>query len=177
MPVAEPQPSTPLRLVALEIEAHVAGSGWDQPSRLYALVPTVDLVRREPALADQLAAQLEVQPDALTPIEQDGLSPDRPLEDLLAGITWPDTVAGCAAVVERLMLPPGAEDDLPHDDQELMAFVAGHPDRREVRLVAAVTRDGARHSAVRAREPQDAPLLEGPDLVPGLLDHLGRTLT
>jgi hypothetical protein len=54
--------------------------------------------------------------------------------------------------------------------------VADHPDRRDVRLVAAVTRDGARHSAVRAREPDDAPLLEGPDLVPGLLDTLSRTL-
>lgn len=175
MPVGEP--STPLRLVALEVEAHAARAGWDQPPRLYALVPTAELARREPALAPELAAQLETQPDAFTPVEQDGLATDRPLEDLLAEITWPDTVAGCAAVIERVMLPPDAEDDLPHDDEELMAFVAGHPDRREVRLVAAVTRDGARHSAVRAREPHDAPLLEGPDLVPGLLDHLSRTLT
>jgi hypothetical protein len=58
-----------------------------------------------------------------------------------------------------------------------MTFASAHPDRREVRLVAAVTRAGERHSAVRAREPDDAPLLEGPDLVPGLLDHLTRTLT
>ena len=180
MPVGEPQSSTPssttLRLVALEVEEHVAGAGWDQPPRLYALVRTAELVRREPALAEQLAAQIEDRPDALTPIEQDGLAPDRPLEDLLAEITWPDTVAGCAAVVERVMLPPDAEEHLPDDEGELMAFVADHPDRRDVRLVAAVTRDGARHSAVRAREPDDAPLLEGPDLVPGLLDHLGRTL-
>jgi hypothetical protein len=75
------------------------------------------------------------------------------------------------------MLPPEAEDDLPDDPDALVEAVAAHPDRREVRLVAAVTRDGSRHSAVRAREPEDAPLLEGPDLVPGLLDHLFRTLS
>ena len=176
MPV-DPLPSTPLRLVSLEVEAHVAADGWDQPPRLYALVPTADLVAREPGLVEQLSAQLETQPDGFTSIEQDGLPSDRPLEDALGGIEWPEAVAGCAVVLERVMLPPEAEAALPADEDELAAFVAGHPDRREVRLVGAVTRDGERHSAVRAREPDDAPLLEGPDLVPGLLDHLHRTLT
>jgi hypothetical protein len=175
MPV-EPLPSTPLRLVALEVEAHVAADGWDQPPRLYALVPTAELVEREPALGARLAGQLEAHPDGLTSIEQDGFATDRQLEEVLAEITWPDTVTGCAAVVERIMLPPAAEANLPDDADELMRYVAGHPERSEVRLVAAVTRDGSRHSAVRAREPDDAPLLEGPDLVPGLLDHLTRTL-
>lgn len=173
----EPRPSTPLRLVTLEVEAHVGADGWDQPPRLYALVPTADLVEREPALAESLSAQLEAQPDGFTSIEQDGLPPDRPLEEVLDGIEWPDAVAGCAVVVERVMLPPDAEEHLPADDDELAAFVATHPDRREVRLIGAVTRDGEGHSAVRARDPEDAPLLEGPDLVPGLLDHLRRTLT
>ena len=172
----EPLPSTPLRLVTLEVEAHVGADGWDQPARLYALVPTADLVEAEPSLAERLATQLENHPDGFTSIEQE-LPGDRQLEELLAGISWPDTVAGCAAVVERLMLPPEAEDDLPDDPDALLEAVAQHPDRREVRLVAAVTRDGSRHSAVRAREPEDAPLLEGPDLVPGLLDHLFRTLS
>ncbi|MDX6278826.1 MAG: hypothetical protein QOJ72_2954, partial [Nocardioidaceae bacterium] len=84
--------------------------------------------------------------------------------------------AGCAAVIERIMLPPEAEESLPDDPDDLLAVVAVHPDRREVRLVAAVTRDGRAHSAVRAREPRDAELLEGPDLVPGLIEHLRRTL-
>lgn len=175
MPV-DPLPSTPLRLVALEVEAHVAADGWDQPPRLYALVPTAELVEREPALGSRLAAQLEAHPDGFTSIEQDGFAIDRQLEEVLAEITWPDTVTGCAAVVERIMLPPEAEADLPDDADEMMRYAAGHPDRNEVRLVAAVTRDGSRHSAVRAREPHDAPLLEGPDLVPELLDHLTRTL-
>lgn len=177
MPVDDPLPSTPLRLVTLEVESHVAADGWDQPPRLYAIVPTAQLVEHEPALAASLSAQLELQPDGFTSIEQDGLPPDRPLEEVLAEIEWPDAVAGCIAVLERVMLPPEAEDALPDDPAELMAFVAEHPARREVRLVAAVTRAGERHSAVRAREPDDAPLLEGPDLVPGLLDHLTKTLT
>jgi hypothetical protein len=177
MPVGNPLPSTPLRLVTLEVESHVAADGWDQPPRLYAIVPTAQLVQREPALAEQLSAQLELQPDGFTSIEQDGLPPDRALEEVLAEIEWPDAVAGCVAVVERVMLPPEAEEALPDDPAELMTFASEHPDRREVRLVAAVTRAGERHSAVRAREPDDAPLLEGPDLVPGLLDHLTRTLT
>jgi hypothetical protein len=169
--------STPLRLVTLEVESHVAADGWDQAPRLYALVPTAEIVEREPSLAAGLAAQLEAQPDGLTSIEQDHLPADRPLEDVLGEIEWPDAVAGCAAVVERVMLPPEAEAELPDDPDELLSFVAEHPGRREVRLIAAVTRSGERHSAVRAREPEDAPLLEGADLVPGLLDLLTRTLT
>jgi hypothetical protein len=164
-------PDSPLRQAALEVESHVAAEGWDQPPRLFALVPTADLIAREPGLAEQLSDD----PASITPVEQE-LPGDRQLEDLLTEIVWPDAVAGCAAVVERIMLPPEAEASLPDDPDELLAAVATHPDRREVRLVAAVVRDGGAHSAVRAREPHDAELLEGPDLVPGLIEHLRRTL-
>jgi len=165
-------PDSPLRRATLEVESHVGALGWDQPPRLFALVPTAELAAREPALADQLSDD----PDGMTPVEQDGIPTDRSLEDVLIDITWPDTVAGCAAVIERIMLPPEAEDSLPDDPDELVAAAAAHPDRREVRLVAAVTRDGRAHSTVRAREPHNAELLEGPDLVPGLIEHLRRTL-
>jgi len=165
-------PDSPLRRATLEVESHVGAQGWDQPPRLFALVPTAELAAREPALADQLSDD----PDGMTPVEQDGIPTDRSLEDVLIDITWPDTVAGCAAVIERIMLPPEAEDSLPDDPDELVAAAAAHPDRREVRLVAAVTRDGRAHSTVRAREPHNAELLEGPDLVPGLIEHLRRTL-
>lgn len=177
MSADDPLPSTPLRLVTLEVESHVAKDGWDQSPRLYALVPTAHLVEVEPSLAERLSAHLDAQPDGLTSIEQDEIPVDRPIEDLLGGIEWPEAVAGCAVVVERVMLPPDVEEELPEDEDELMTFVSEHPDRREVRLVAAVSRDGERHSAVRARHPEDAPLLEGPDLVPGLLDLLTKTLT
>jgi len=164
-------PDSPLRQAALEVEAHVAAGGWDQPPRLFALVPTADVIAREPALASQLSGET----GSITPVEQE-LPSDRELEDLLTEIVWPDTVSGCAAVIERIMLPPEAEDSLPDDTDELLAAAAAHPDRREVRLVAAVVREGASHSAVRARVPHDAELLEGPDLVPGLIEHLRRTL-
>lgn len=174
---ADLQPTTPLRLAVLEIEAHVSTAGWDQPPRLYALVRTADLIEREPALAEQLGAALAAEPEGLTTIEQEALDPERPLEDLLMDIEWPDAVFGCAVALERLMLPPGAEADLPDDPTALLEAAAAHPDRQEVRLLAAVTRDGQRHCAVRARTPDGAPLLEGPDLVPGLTEALAHTLT
>src|SRR5215203_4419801 len=40
--------ATILDRVTLDIEQHAAASGWDQPPRLFALVETADLVRREP---------------------------------------------------------------------------------------------------------------------------------
>lgn len=169
-------PDSPLRQVALEIEAHVAESGWDQAPRLYALVPTADLLAQEPALAEQLGIDGTVPVGALTSIEQDSLPDDSNLEDALALMMWPGQVVGCAVVVERIMLPPEAEEELPDDIDELGAFAASHPARQEVRLVAAVTRDGAVHSAVRARTPEDSALLEGPDLVPGLIAQLQQTL-
>lgn len=165
-------PDSPLRRVALEVEAHVATEGWDQGPRLFALVRTADLIAREPALADQLSSD----PDSITPVEQE-LDASRELEDLLTEIEWPDAVIGCAAVIERIMLPPEAELGLPDDPEALLIVASTHPDRSEVRLVAAVTRDGRAHSTVRARQPAEAELLEGPDLVPGLVEHLRDTLT
>ena len=50
-------PDSPLRRAALEVEAHVAAEGWDQSPRLFALVPTADLIAHEPALADQLSSE------------------------------------------------------------------------------------------------------------------------
>lgn len=168
-------PSTALRLVALEVEQHVGSDGWDQAPRLFALAPTAELVRREPALAEALAVALRDQPDGLTPIEQDGVT--EPFEHALDTMGWPEFVVGCAAVIERVMLPAHIEQQVPDDAEELARFVAAHPERQEVRLVAAVTRDGQRHTMVRSRTRPDAQLLEGPDLVPGLVESLLGTLT
>lgn len=165
-------PDSPLRQAALEVEAYVGEQGWDQSPRLFALVRTADLIAAEPGLIEQLT----IVPDGITSIEQE-LPGGRELEDLLTEIQWPDSVHGCAAVIERIMLPPEAEESLPDDPDALVEAAAAHPDRQEVRLVAAVMRDGQSHSAVRAREPDDAALLEGPDLVPGLIEHLRSTLT
>lgn len=159
-----------IRQAALEIERHVADGGWDQGPRLFALVPTADLIANQPELADQLG-----DPDSYTPIEQE-LPPGREVEELLPEIGWPEQVAGCAVVVERVTLPAEAEAQLPDDPAEAVEFAATHPDRQEMRLVAAVVRDGSAHAALRPRVPADAPLIEGPGVVPGLVELLAGTL-
>src|SRR4051794_18998371 len=95
-----PQPVTdPLTLAALDTERHVARSGWDQPVRLFALVPTSELLAHEPHLADGMAPHDAVT-GALSAVEQDELPDSEGLEDLLARIAWPEQVAGCAIAVE-----------------------------------------------------------------------------
>ncbi len=166
---------TRLRRTVLEIEAHVAAAGWDQPSRLYALVPTQELVTAEPALAARLGSNLSAAA-TFTPVEQEDVAA-RQLERLLAEICWPPRVAGCAAALERVVLPTGTEQRLLDEDADLERVPAEHPDRQEVRLVAAVTRDGHGHCAVRMRAYDcDDAVLDGPDLVPGLLSLLAGTL-
>lgn len=172
-----PGPVDPhLRAATLEIEAHVAEGGWDQPARLFALVPTSDLLAREPGLAEALGIE-GAQEGALTPVEQDSVPADRPLEETLSQIMWPAEVYGCAAVVERLVLPPSADAEMPEDPEAAQEYAAGHPDRQEVRMVAAVTREGAAHCTLRMRaHDDDMSVLEGPDLVPALLELLSGTL-
>lgn len=174
---ATPPAATPVTRAVLEIDAFAATLGWDQPARLFALVDTGQLVSSEP----QLAAQLGLTPGEsgeLTPVEQEELPQDRPLDEFLGTIAWPETVAGCALVVERQMLPPGAEAELPPGagEQELAQWVAGHPDAQDVRMTVAVLRDGTRETALRLRE-KDSPreVLTGPDLVPGLAQALLAT--
>lgn len=160
-----------------ELEAHAAERGWDQPELLFALVDNADLARREPALAAEMGLQ---QGDGsvaagLTPIEQESIPSG--LEDLLAEIVWPPEVAGCAAVVERLVLPPEADDQIPEDAEEAREFAARHPQRQEVRIVAAALRGGASACALRLRSHDQADsVITGPDLVPALLQLLHATL-
>ncbi len=166
-----------LRTAVREIESYAAEAGWDQPARLFALVPTADLLAREPGLAEALGVDRDAPADALTPVEQEPLAGDRPLEDVLAEIMWPAEVAGCAAVVERLVLPPTADDAVPEDPEAAQTFAEEHPDREEVRIVAAAVRGGTTYCALRLRS-RDDPLdvLESPDLVPALLELISGTL-
>jgi hypothetical protein len=160
-----------LAAAVLEIERHAAQSGWDQPARLFALVETTRLVDREPQLAGSVG-------DAeLTPVEQDGLAPGRALEDQLATISWPETVDGCAAMVERFVLPPDVEAELPDEPDAVASYVASHPDRQEVRIVAGALRSGASFCALRLRaHDDDESVLGGEDLVPALLELVRGTL-
>jgi hypothetical protein len=164
-------PDPALAAAVLEIERHAAQSGWDQPARLFALVDTSRLVDREPQLAGSVG-------DAeLTPVEQDGLAPGRPLEDQLATISWPETVDGCAAMVERFVLPPDVEAELPDEADAVASYVASHPDRQEVRIVAGALRSGASFCALRLRaHDDDESVLGGEDLVPALLELVRGTL-
>ncbi|WP_165986729.1 PPA1309 family protein [Streptomyces sp. YIM 98790] len=186
--------SAPLTRAVLDIDSYAAGLGWDLPARLFALVDTVRLREHQPELADRLApegtggeAAGEAPPGdasgpAYTPVEQDELPPDVPLDEFLATIAWPEAVDGCALTLERLMLPPGAEAEVPQElrgeenAEALGAWVAGHPQRQEVRMTVGVLRSGAREAAIRLRaKDSDQEVLTGRDLVPGLAEALAAT--
>lgn len=166
-----------LAAAVLEIESHLAKGGWDQPSRLYALVDTAQLVDQEPQLAAALGLDEPAEEGSLTPVEQDEVDPGQSLEELLPTIQWPASVTGCAAVVERVVLPPAADAEIPENPDEATEYAAQHPDRAEVRIVAGVTRHGASYCAVRSREhDDDLSVMGGADLVPALLQLLRGTL-
>ena len=165
-----------LRAAVLELERHASEAGWDRPARLFALVLTEELLANEPGLA----GVLEVDPGAdltgsITPIEQDELPADVPLEQLLSEMMWPEAVHGTAVVVERLVLPPTVE--LPDDESAAQEVAESHPERQEVRMVAGATRSGSTYCALRLRaHDEDFSVIEGPDLVPALLELLQSTL-
>ncbi len=176
-PPAGPAVDAVLREAVREIEAHAAEAGWDQPARLYALVPTSDLLAREPALAAAMGLEDINAAGSLTPVEQDEMPPGTPVETVLERIIWPSEVFGCAAVVERLVLPPAADAQLPTEPAAAERFAAEHPDREEVRIVAAATRSGSTYCAVRMRTHDDAlSVVEAPDLVPALVQLVRGTL-
>jgi hypothetical protein len=178
-----PFASNPLTQAVLELDEYAAGLGWDQPNKLFALVDTDQLRAQEPELAGQLGFDDTRKPStALTPVEQDELPTGAPLDEFLATIAWPEAVAGCAMTVERLMLPPSAEDAVPEElqregaEEKLADWVAEHPERQEVRLTVAVLRDGSRESALRLRAKDSATeVLTGAGLVPALAEALAAT--
>lgn len=164
-----------------ELEQHVAAGGWDGPVRLFALINTAGALERDPALAGRLPADVvraaRADPGHLTLVEQEGLPDAASLEELLGGVAWPDTVDGAALVTERVVVPPEVEAEVPGDPDEALTWLANHPARREVRLAAAVMRDGTNGCAVRARDhDRDVDVAVGPDLVPGLVEGLAATL-
>src|SRR3954470_18124365 len=142
-----------LAAAVLEIENHIATAGWDQPARLYALVPTAELVAKEPVLAHAMGLDEAAAQGSLTPVEQESVGAD--LERSLESIAWPPGVAGCAAVVERLVLPPAAEAAVREDPEGAAAYARQHPEREDVRIVAGATRAGATYCALRMRSADD----------------------
>ncbi|GAA3722232.1 hypothetical protein HDA32_000885 [Spinactinospora alkalitolerans] len=166
-----------IREVVLDLERHASEQGWDQPVRVYALVPTADLLAREPQLAGLLGVSEPVDAEELTPIEQEPLPAELPIEDALGRMAWPESVTGCALVMERLVLKGSDETLDPPRSGDLGAWAKEQPGSEEVRMVAAVLRDGTRHSALRMRDhDSEDQVLNGQDLVPALTSALALTL-
>lgn len=174
-------PSTPETILpplvecAVDTERHVAAAGWDQAPRLFAIARNAGLLAREPALAAQLGAAAA---DGLSTIEQEGLAPTSSLESMLGRLAWPPEVDGVALAVERLVVPPDAENDLPTEAEKAAEALAAHPDRQDVRLLVAVLRDGASVCLLRQRaHDADDKVAIGQDIAPGLVEALRATLT
>ncbi len=175
-----------------ELETHVGAGGWDGPWRLFALIRTGEALERDPRLADQLPADVVVaarlDPEHLTAVEQEDLPAADTIEGLLGHIAWPQSVDGAALVVERIVIPPEVEATMPrgsdgdpasdaNPDVDPVQWLADHPARRDVRLAAAVLRDGTNACAIRAKEhDDDLRVAVGPDLIPGMISALRTTL-
>jgi hypothetical protein len=175
-----PPATAALAEAVVEIERHVATGGWDGPVRVFALVRTAAALDAEPSLARQLPPEVlaaaAADPEHLTSVEQEGLPASDDLEGLLASIAWPDGVHGAAITVERIVLPPEAEADLPADPDAALAALLAHPQRQDVRIAAGVLRSGEGWCAVRTRaEDADIAVGQGPDVVPGLVEALRAT--
>jgi len=164
-----------LAAAAAEVEGYVGQAGWDQQPQLFALVRAAQFALDEPDTAARLGLADAVG-DALTPIEQDAL-PAGDLDEALAQIGWPESVVGCALSQEIVILPPSAQAEMPEDESALAA-AAGHPDRREARLVVAVLRDGSSAAVLRLRghDGPDDEVLTGSQLAPNLARALLATL-
>ncbi|MBX6388158.1 MAG: hypothetical protein IRZ08_04005 [Frankia sp.] len=161
---------TELASVVLEVEAHVAQGGWNQPAKVYALADTADLLAREPSLAPHIG---DAPPGSLTPVEQEPLPVGR-LDEVLASIYWPPEVLGCVLVTELVVLPPSAEQEAPYDEREIELWATNHPERQDVRLAVAVTRAGEHASCLRRRNDESEVVLD-PDLADNLIDGLFAT--
>ncbi len=167
--------TNPLRTVVHEIERGAARLGWDRPPAIYALVPTGELLEAPDLpsdIADQLKQAWNGSSEHLSAIAQDPLLEDD-LEEMLPHLAWPEQVVGAAVAVERAILPPEAEEQIPDDPQAAAEFVADHPDHTDVRLTVGVLRSGESWCAIRTRPfDQDDQVGSGEKLVPGLIELL-----
>ncbi len=142
-------------LERLVTELDLDAKSWDLGPRLYALSPAADLLSNHPELEVTLSLSLEKDPGALTAIEQEENPTNETVEEFLAAINWAPEVVGVAVVLERLI-------NVPSED---------------VRITAAVLRDGSHYCAIRFRRYDfDDSVLYGAELVPQLIDALADTL-
>lgn len=166
---------TALRRVVDELEMGSASVGWDRPPALYALVYTEHLLGT-PGLpndvAESLKAEWDGSPEHLSAVAQESL-PQDDLEELLPKIAWPDTVAGAALTVERIILTDDADKDAPDDPVDALHYAENHPARTDIRVVVGVDRAGNSWCEVRARTFDDRGRVgQGAILVPALVEGL-----
>ncbi len=158
----------------VDIERSVLKAGWDQPVRLFSLVSSRTLLESEPHLEEALGLSRDMPEDHLSAIEQDEFHAGLDLGEALARIAWPELVIGCAVAVERRVLPDGTQIANDLTGAELVEHVAKHPDARDVRLIAGVTRSGCEYGIVRVRD-EESDLVAAPNLLPGLTRALLST--
>lgn len=170
------------RYTVENIERELASLGWDQAPALFALVSHRWLADNLPSpdeASDEeksLLEQVADNPDGLTAVLQQ-TDPQTDLDSLLQQVVFPDNVYGAALSLERIILPPDQAALLPADDAEREAFLANNPQREDVRIVGAVSRNGDSWCALRTRKhDDDARVVTGERLVPDLIDALARTL-
>lgn len=189
-PDADPAPDTSaesrgrqraLASAVVDLEHHAAAAGWDGPVVVCALVNTGSALAQNPGLAAEVPpealAAAEQDPHHLLSIEQDGLPEAANLEELLAQLAWPESVDGAAVVVERIVVPPEAEHDLPEDPDRQVETLLAHPEREDVRMAVGVLRTGESWCALRSRRhDSDDQVAGSPDAVPGLVAALTATL-
>lgn len=173
---------SPLDRAVRELERHVARGGWDGPMRVFALIRTAEAIGADPSLREQLPPDLvagaDDDPATITSVEQEDLPEGDSIEEVLGQIGWPPAVHGAAVVVERFVVPPEAERNLPQDPAQALEALLAHPERQDVRLAVGVLRDGTSSCAVRSRaNDEDFAVGTGPDLAPGLVAALLETLT
>ncbi|MFL0459371.1 PPA1309 family protein [Kytococcus sedentarius] len=169
-------PHADLLQVAQETEQHVAADGWGQRERVFALVPTADLVAAEPSLADALAGA-----GRYSSIEQE-LPEGVELEEYLGRLAWPRSVTGCALAVERLRAAPAAEGETAGEASDAASGggagdTASGTGTEPVRLLVVATREGERFTLVRfAAHDSDDAVAVGAEVGTDLQAALGTTL-
>ncbi|XCB29552.1 PPA1309 family protein [Arcanobacterium hippocoleae] len=174
-----------LKDAALEIEKYVAAGGWDGPIRVFALVNAKAALAAAPELQADLPADINsdildstANDYTLFSVEQENLPHANSLGELLGQIYWPDSVDGAAISVERVILPASAEIDLPKNESAALNALQSHPDRQDVRMVAAYMRSGETWGALRMRNhDKDSLVLSSETLLAELCSALAVTFT
>lgn len=163
-----------------EIDSYIAREGWDGPVRVFALIKAATALAANPDLAGSLPSDVDLNsaahPDALFSVEQENLPPSDSIEHLLAQIAWPPAVDGAAIALERVTLPPEAEEDIPADPVEAENFIANDPRREDIRMVVGVMREGEAWCTIRMRSHDtDAEVLSSANLVPEMIEAMRAT--